>query len=242
MNMDTVKFKNCGAKIIAHRGASSLETENTCASFIAAANRSYYGIETDVHVTADGKYIICHDDDLLRVSGDGISVEGSTYDTLRSVLLFDKNGKKDRNDLRLPSLEEYIGICKKYGKHSVLELKNEMKRENVYEIIDIIESLGHADMTTFISFSFKNLEYVREKGEKYSAQFLCSRMPFREHFDDFKRLNIDCDISYSSIDEGFYAFMRSAGVKINCYTVDTPEDAERLSSLGVDFITTNTLE
>lgn len=228
--------------MIAHRGVSGLETENTCASFVAAGNRSYYGIETDVHVTKDGKFIICHDDDLKRVSGDDISVENSTFDTLRSVILYDKDGKKGRCDLRLPSLSEYIGICKRYGKYSVLELKNEMTRESVFGIIDEIEGLGHADMTVFISFSFKNLEFVREKGEKYKAQFLCSRMPFREHYEDLKRLHIGCDISFSSIDEEFYKYMRSAGIDINCFTVDTPEDAERLSRLGVDYITTNILE
>ena len=67
--MDTIKINKQITRIIAHRGLSGLERENTCAAFIAAANRSYYGIETDVHVTADGKYILIHDDDTTRVAG-----------------------------------------------------------------------------------------------------------------------------------------------------------------------------
>ena len=40
--MDTVKITNKnGVKIVAHRGASALERENTCASFLAAGNRTY---------------------------------------------------------------------------------------------------------------------------------------------------------------------------------------------------------
>jgi len=41
-------------KLIAHRGFNRYETENTCAAFVAAGNRSHFGIETDIHVTATG--------------------------------------------------------------------------------------------------------------------------------------------------------------------------------------------
>ena len=41
--MDTVKIKAKGVKMIAHRGLSGIERENTYPAFVAAANRSYYG-------------------------------------------------------------------------------------------------------------------------------------------------------------------------------------------------------
>ena len=47
-----------GKKMIAHRGVSAMETENSNAAFVAAGNRTYWGIETDVHRTKDGKFII----------------------------------------------------------------------------------------------------------------------------------------------------------------------------------------
>lgn len=53
--MDTIKIDKNNVKLIAHRGVSGIERENTAAAFVAAGNRSYYGIETDVHVTKDGK-------------------------------------------------------------------------------------------------------------------------------------------------------------------------------------------
>ena len=56
-------------EMIAHRGLSGLERENTCAAFIAAGNRSYYGIETDIHITRDGRFIVYHDDNTLRLTG-----------------------------------------------------------------------------------------------------------------------------------------------------------------------------
>ena len=49
--MDSIKLDTRTAKMIAHRGLSGIEKENTNAAFIAAGNRSYFGIETDVHKT-----------------------------------------------------------------------------------------------------------------------------------------------------------------------------------------------
>ena len=44
--MDTIKIEKKNTLMVAHRGVSGLEKENTLAAFIAAGNRSYYGVET----------------------------------------------------------------------------------------------------------------------------------------------------------------------------------------------------
>ena len=96
--MDTVKIKAKGVKMIAHRGLSGIERENTYPAFVAAANRSYYGIETDVHKTADGHFVIIHDDTTDRVSAGEwkLDVEKSKYDQLKAVILPDFDGSTNR--------------------------------------------------------------------------------------------------------------------------------------------------
>ena len=44
--MNTIKLNKGNVRVVAHRGLSGIERENTNAAFVAAANRSYYGIET----------------------------------------------------------------------------------------------------------------------------------------------------------------------------------------------------
>ena len=61
----TVRIEKKQAQMIAHRGLSGLERENTCAAFVAAGNRSYFGIETDIHKTKGGQFIVFHDDSTL---------------------------------------------------------------------------------------------------------------------------------------------------------------------------------
>ena len=88
--MNTITFEKKSTQVVAHRGLSGIETENTNAAFVAAGNRSYYGIETDIHRTADGRFVVCHDDDLKRVAGEAILVESSNLSELQNVVLFDK--------------------------------------------------------------------------------------------------------------------------------------------------------
>ncbi len=102
--MDTIKIEKKNTLMVAHRGVSGLEKENTLAAFIAAGNRSYYGVETDVHRTADGKYVVIHDSDTARVSPLHVEIEKSAYDTIRGVMLNDIDGTCRRTDLRVPSL------------------------------------------------------------------------------------------------------------------------------------------
>ena len=171
--MNTIKIDKQGTnvKMIAHRGLSGLERENTCAAFVAAGNReTYWGIETDIHCTADGKYVIIHDDTTTRVSGVEMTVEETDFDTLRSLRLLDKEREGTRWDLVLPTLEEYISICKKYDKVAVLELKNPMPEEAVCEIIRAVEAMDYAEHMVVISFSFDNMVYLRKNFPNQKAQ------------------------------------------------------------------------
>jgi len=239
--MNTIKITKKNCQLVAHRGCSGLEKENTNAAFVAAGNRSYFGIETDIHSTVDGKYVLFHDDTTKRVGLDNMVVEESTYDTLRSIILTDKDGVRGRTDLRMPALEEYIGICKKYEKVAVLELKNAFDKEHIAEICSIIDSLGYLDQTIFISFCFENMVIVRELYPNQRAQFLTSTFT-DDLIGKLKEHNLDLDINYKALTEENVKQIKGEGIFLNCWTVDDPAIAQKLIDWGVDFITTNILE
>ena len=242
--MNTIKIDKQGTnvKMIAHRGLSGLERENTCAAFVAAGNReTYWGIETDIHCTADGKYVIIHDDTTTRVSGVKMTVEETDFDTLRSLRLLDKGEESTRWDLVLPTLEEYISICKKYDKVAVLELKNPMPEANIVEIIRAVEEMDYADKMVVISFSFDNMVLLRKNFPNQKAQFLLSDWD-EKWLPKLKEYNLGLDIWHSVVTAERVEKIHAIGQEINCWTVDSPEDAARLIACGVDYITTNILE
>ena len=239
--MNTIKINSGATKMVAHRGVSGLELENTCAAFVAAGNRSYWGVETDVHVTADGKFIIIHDDETGRVCAENMPVEQTDYDTLRNLQLRQKDGM-ERTDLRLPSLEEYLSICKYYGKVCVLELKNPMEEAAVRGIIEVCKNVYCLDQMIFISFSFQNMLYIRKYAPNAQAQYLLAQEITDAHIQALVENHLDLDVHYLAMSKGLLDKLHSKGIKVNCWTVDDPEIAERLAGWGVDYITSNILE
>lgn len=239
--MNTIKFDKKNTLIVAHRGLSGIEKENTNAAFVAAGNRSYYGIETDVHKTLDGKYVVFHDDTTGRVAIDDMEVEKTTFDCLRNLLLTDIDGKKGRSDIRIPTLQEYISICKKYEKVAVLELKNAFTEEEVYEIVDIIKELGYLENVIFISFCLENLIFLRKKYPVQPAQFLTDSYE-SWLIETLKAHNLDLDIRYTELNAANMNDLHNAGIKVNCWTCDDPEAAEQLAEWNIEFITSNILE
>ena len=237
---DTIHVKLPGVKMVAHRGVSGLERENTCAAFVAAGNRSYFGVETDIHRTADGQYIVFHDDNLVRLLGDERVVEEMRFDELRALRLTDLDGNA-RGDLLLPTLQEYVNICKKYDKDCVLEIKNHFEPEDIENVIAIIRGIDWLERTIFISFDLPNMLCIREKLPQQCAQYLVSA--FGEDLLSILTENhLDLDIKYSSLSAEQVCACHEAGIKVNVWTVNEAADAERLAGYGVDFITSNILE
>ena len=238
--MDTIHIDSRGVKMVAHRGVSGLEKENTASAFVAAGNRSYFGVETDIHRTADGRYIVFHDDNLTRLLGDGRVVEEMRFDELRALRLTDLDGNA-RGDLLLPTLEEYVHICKKYDKDCVLEIKNHFEPEDIDNVIAIIRGIGWLERTIFISFDLPNMICIRERLPQQRAQYLVSTFG-DDLLDILTGHHLDLDIKYSSLSAEQVRACHEAGIQVNVWTVNEAVDAERLAGYGVDFITSNILE
>lgn len=90
---------------IAHRGLHDLfenTPENSLAAFREAV-RLGLAIEIDIHLTADGRVVVFHDNDLRRMCGVDGTVEAQTLAQLKTYRL---NG----TDQRIPTLEECLEV------------------------------------------------------------------------------------------------------------------------------------
>ena len=105
--MESIKINGVNAKMIAHAGLAGVETVNTAEAFRYAASHSYYGIETDVQKTKDGKFVCFHDPSLERLAGVDLKVQELTLDELSKIVLFDNlRTKTKERGLKIPTLEE----------------------------------------------------------------------------------------------------------------------------------------
>jgi glycerophosphoryl diester phosphodiesterase len=242
--VNTIKIDAKQTRMIAHRGVCGLERENTYPAFVAAGNRSYFGIETDVHTTADGKFVIIHDETTDRVSGGAhsINVEESPLSALSEITLPDLDGRGARGDIRIPSLAEYVRICKKYEKVCVLEVKNRFSETDLRAMIAEIESLDYLEGMIFISFSWENCTDLRRLLPDAHIQWLTDHEVTDEMIAELVENKLDLDIYFERLDAATIARLHKAGIAVNCWTVDNAKVGQALADAGVDFITTDILE
>ena len=241
--------------MVAHAGLSGMEMCNTCAGFIAAGNRTYWGIECDLLVAKDG-FVILHNPTTAGISPTELSVADSTVEELQSIQLYDhpffygmdkfgiSNTGKTRADLRIPTLEEYIRICKRYGKICVLELKRPMTPEAIAGVVEEYRRQDYLDGVVFISFCRENLEEVRRLLPDVPVQYLTGeKQEFTEEFlDGIAESRFDLDIHIFTTTKELVERIHQRGIKVNVWTCDWADKAANLVDWGVDFITTNIFE
>jgi glycerophosphoryl diester phosphodiesterase len=97
-----------------HRGAAGIFPENTLEGFVLAARLGVDVIETDAHVTRDGRVVLCHDPTVDRTTDGEGAIASMTYAELRSLdagaRFLDRDGRQVFRGcgLRIPLLEEVL--------------------------------------------------------------------------------------------------------------------------------------
>lgn len=239
--MNTVKIDKYFRGMIAHRGLSGIETENTLAAFVAAANRSYFGIECDVHASKDGKIIVTHDDTLLRLGMLNLYIPSFRYDEIRRFSLIDRKTGNLSEHMTIPLLEDVIVLCKTYQKHAFVELKNNLDADALDQVAAIIRAVGWVEHTSIISFQDKYLLHMKKHHPDFVLYLLSEKLD-EKVLDFCEKHGIHLDVRHDQLDEASIKRLHLIGLKAAVWTVDDKDTAERLIKLGVDYITSNILE
>ena len=122
--------------VFAHRGLSMIRPENTLASFQAAREASIPGIELDVHLTADGKLAVFHDDTTGRIVGEGpgkgMRLETSDFASLAALDLGIWKGAEFAGQ-RMLLIEE---VFEEFGRdlYIDIEIKSRTTADNGLEV------------------------------------------------------------------------------------------------------------
>lgn len=228
-------------KLIAHRGYSEYERENTLAAFMAASEiENFYGMETDVHVTKDNHYVLIHDADTGRVSNhtSAIDVEKSTFEEVRAIYLPGLKEDTPKELLQIPTMEEYFTVCKENNKKAVFELKQDFTVEQLNEIIKRIKDKKMLDDTIFISFHLNALIKLRTLLPHQPIQYLLCEI-YEDTLDILIKYNFGLDVEYKALSKEYIELLHQHNLPVNAWTVNDLFSAQKLASWGIDYITTN---
>ena len=145
-------------KGINHRGFCLDAPENTLESYRLSRLKGFKFVETDIRFTADGKAVLLHDSTIDRTSNGHGEIKDITFEEVRS---YDFGSWKSSEYLgaQIPTLEEFLSLCVDIGLEPNLELKAGSK-EQIANVVDMVERFGLSDKVTYISFSINLLKIV----------------------------------------------------------------------------------
>lgn len=143
--------------VIAHRGASAYAPENTLVAFKKAMEMGAHWFELDVHLSADDKLVVIHDDNLKRTTGVDKDVTKTPWDEMKDLDAGSWFSPAFSGE-KLPLLEDALQLAKK-GKVGVyIELKSSDNDDAL--ILSIIKTIhGKDTMTPELHNALKNIIY-----------------------------------------------------------------------------------
>ncbi len=209
--------------VIAHRGASSIELENSLAAFRSARGQGADGVELDVHATIDGEIVVHHDPSIMGLpiaqtratdlatvplaNGEPIPTLAQALDVLGTLRVFVEVKVLDpRWDDRLLATLDRGPNPAGYAVHSFLE--------------PVIRRLGEKRPTLQRGI----LSEVRSPSAKQILADAAAQTLWPEQ---------------STIEERLVQTVHGLGATLIAWTVDNPADMERLVRWEVDGLCTN---
>ena len=209
--------------VIAHRGASAVELENTLAAFGAAAGQGADGVELDVHATLDGEIVVLHDPSIM-----GLPIAQARMQDLAHLRLL--NGEP------LPTLAQAlaaIGPLKAFVEVKVLDPRWDDR------LLETLDRGPNPSGYAVHSFAFHVVRRLREKRPSLPTGVL-SEVPTRnpgQTLADAKSQTLWQE--HTALDQSLVEAVHGLGASVITWTVDDPSEMEQLVSWGVDGICTN---
>lgn len=244
--------------IIAHRGASAYEPENTIPSFELAEDLNADYVELDIHLTKDGELIVMHDDDVKRTTEAVGKIKDFTLAELKELTANqEKDGKvavsgKDEEAYEIPTLQEVVEEMKGDIRF-VIELKDTDQYPGIEE--ELVELMKESGLTgtdakgypkaVIHSFDKKALKQVHKIDPEIPVIQLISFDEGEEaeltekELKDILTYASGINVSYESLTPPFVNTMHDEDLAVYAYTVNDPEAALRLKAMGVNGIHTD---
>lgn len=219
-------------QVIAHRGywKTGGSAQNSITALQKAAEAKVYGSEFDVQLTADGKVVVNHDDNIGEYT-----IADTPYKTLKKLKL--KNGEP------LPTLKNYLKEGKKHpGIQLILEIKPhktpQQEDQIARAVVKMVKAAGLEKQVEYISFSLHVCELLAELTPGSKIAYLKGNLS-PEAVKEKKLTGIDYNYNVLYKHPEWIGEAHKLGLKVNVWTVDKDKDIKRLAEMGVEYITTN---
>ena len=227
--------------VLGHRGASAVAPENTLAAFLLAREQGADGVELDVWRCGTGEVVVAHDEDTARVAGERLRVPEASVQALRALDVGAWKGPRWRGE-RIPLLDEVLDALP--GAVVNVELKSRGDRDLrlAGAVARLLARRRDAERVIVSSFDWRLLAAFGLEAPAVPTGLLFDGVGFwRLRTAVALRLlrpsavHPDLRLATPSRLRGWTA----AGVGVNVWTVDEPEQVAALAAEGAAAVISN---
>ena len=227
--------------VYGHRGASGAAPENTLEAFGLAARMGADGVELDVHICRSGELVVAHDETVDRVSDGTGYIRDLTLSELKR-LRFNRTHPEYEN-ARIPLLSEVFGLLRPTGLGINIELKNSIVDYPDLEkkVLDAADREFSLSRVIFSSFNHHSMLRMKQLAPSVPCGLLYEAVLVRP-WEYARSLGVDAIHPHYSevlLPGGECAAAHAAGLRVNTWTVNTPEDIAAVLREGADILITN---
>ena len=233
--------------IVAHRGASVEEAENTLVAFELALELGAQAVEFDVRMTADGHPVVIHDAEVDRTT-DGIGL-------VRSLTLADLSRLRirtaDGSLVTVPTLREVLDALS--GRCAIdIEIKNipgepdfDAERESAVEAAHAtLDAVGFVGDVIVSSFNPRSIAASRDARPDIATGLLTgydvdARAALRFAAEQGHRWVLPFVERVRAAGTSLPAAVHATGMLLGTWISDDPQEALDLLRAGVDAVATN---
>ena len=233
-------------KIIAHRGGGSLAPENTLEAFQCGFNCGFRAVEFDVMLTKDLVPVVVHDAQLGRtVAGKGMICEM----TAAELMQLDAGSwySPTYQSARVPTYSQVLEFCTRHGIWMNVEIKpadgfEAITGTIVAQMTRVFYQNTNFALPLFSSFSMQALAAAMAAAPDIARGALFDQIP-ADWLEQVKQLKaVSLHTNQRSLTHEQALAIKQAGLGLSCYTVNDPERARELLSMGVDAVFTDNLK
>lgn len=224
---------------IGHRG-SYMGVMNTVEAYNNGVDHyGYQGLECDVRVTADGYYVISHNETTNAVGGN-LTVANATLAQLQAETYTQTRGGVTYTG-HICTVAEYLDICVEKDVIPVVELKwttgiNNNDMSNFPGLAALIEEKGLTHKAIILTSMRNSLEYVRTNFPALKCQFLCNSN-WSTHFDWIVQWGLMPSIEAGCLDKYTVKRFHDKGLDVAVWTVNSLANYKLYGEMGVAMIT-----
>ncbi len=239
-----------GVKYFAHRGAMQLNPENSIPAFVAAGELGYFAAECDLQITADGEFIILHDETLDRTTdGTGnvttmtlAQVRAANIDTGSNLLPGIKNDFANLYpNLKVPTLNDYLDVCIRYGMVPVIEAKLYQPVQRV-AFVEALKKRSVLYDCILMQSDLTSLAHYRELDKGIALALLANITPSSvANARSLGNAIISCEANAVNMTQVNIDLCHANGVKVNAWVLNNPRTTSDYIRLGIDFVTSDIL-